>query len=79
MTVKFGFVWLFFGFALSKVLRWSFFFVGETSSVFKKANLVSMSKAISENDKNVSAKIVATNFEKKLVLKRFLLKPRVFL
>ena len=39
------------------------FFIGEPSSLFKKANLVSMSKATTENDKNVSTKIVAATFE----------------
>ena len=36
-------------------------FVGESPSVFKRANLVSMSKAITEN---VSTKTVAATFEK---------------
>ena len=39
-------------------------FVGESPSVFKRANLVSMSKAITENDRNVSTKTVAATFEK---------------
>ena len=52
-----------FGFVLGKILRWCFFFIGEPSSLFKKANLVSMSKATTENDKNVSTKIVAATFE----------------
>ena len=42
------------------------FFVGEPLSVFKKANLVSMSKATTENDKNVSTKIVAATFENEI-------------
>ena len=35
-------------------------------SVFKKANLVSMSKATTENDRNISTKIVAATFENKI-------------
>ena len=42
------------------------FFVGEPSSVFKNANLVSMSKATTENDKSVSMKIVAATFENEI-------------
>ena len=38
-------------------------FVGEISSGFKEANLVSMTRAATENDKNVSTKIVAATFE----------------
>ena len=37
------------------------------SSGFRKTNLVSMSKATTENDKNVSTKIVAATFENNLV------------
>ena len=40
-----------------------FFFAGQTSSVFKKANLVSMSKVTTENDRNIGTKIVAATFE----------------
>ena len=42
------------------------FFVGEPSSVFKKTSLVSISKAITENDRNASTKIVAATFENKI-------------
>ena len=38
-------------------------YLSETSSVFKKANLVSMSKATNENDRNISTKIIAATFE----------------
>ena len=38
----------------------------ETSSVFKKANLVSMSKATNENDRNISTKIIAPTFENEI-------------
>ena len=43
-----------------------FLFVGEPSSVFNKANLGSMSKATTENDRNVSTKIVAATFENEI-------------
>ena len=51
---------------MGKILRWSVFFVGEPSSVLKKTNLVSISKAITENDRNVSKKIVAETFKSKI-------------
>ena len=41
-------------------------FLGELSSVFKRASYVSMSKATTENDSNVSTKIVAATFEKEI-------------
>ena len=37
--------------------------LGEISFGFKKVNLVSMTRAATENDKNVSTKIVAASFE----------------
>ena len=43
-----------------------FLFVGELSSVFKRASYVSMSKATAKNDSNVSTKIVAAKFEKEI-------------
>ena len=39
------------------------FFAGQTSSVFKKANLASMSKATTKSDRDISTKIVAATFE----------------
>ena len=42
------------------------FFLDCVSSYFKKANLVSMSKATTKNDKNVSTKIVTATFENNL-------------
>ena len=41
-------------------------FVSESSSVFKKANLVSLTKATTDNDGNVSTKIVAATFENEI-------------
>ena len=41
-------------------------FLGELSSVFKRASYVSMSKSTTENDSNVSTKIVAATFEKEI-------------
>ena len=41
----------------------AFLLVGESSNVLKRANRVSMSKATTENDRNVSTKIVAATFE----------------
>lgn len=43
-----------------------FFFLDVGSPAFKKANLISMSKAMTENDKNISTKIVASNFENEI-------------
>ena len=40
----------------------AFLLVGESSNVLKRANRVSMSKATTENDRNVSTKIVAATF-----------------
>lgn len=40
-----------------------FLFVDKPSSVFKTATLVSISKATTENDRNVSKKIEAANSE----------------
>lgn len=37
--------------------------LGQISFGFKKVNLVSMTRAATENDKNVSTKIVAASFE----------------
>ena len=42
------------------------FFAGKTSSVFNKANLVSMSKATTKNDRNISTKIAAATFENEI-------------
>ena len=39
------------------------FFLGKISFGFKKANLVSMTRAATENNKNVRTKIVAATFE----------------
>ena len=47
-------------------LRQNLFFAGQTSSVFKKANLVSMSKATIKNDRNICTKIVAVTFENEI-------------
>ena len=41
-------------------------FVGESSSVFKRANFVSITKATTDNDRNVSTKIVAATFENEI-------------
>ena len=41
-------------------------FVGESSSVFKRANFVSITKATADNDRNVSTKIVAATFENEI-------------
>ena len=38
-------------------------FLGEISAGFKKENLVSMTRAATENDKNVTTKIIAATFE----------------
>ena len=46
-------------------------FVGESSSVFKRANLVSMSKATTENNRNVSTKIVAATLENEIESEEF--------
>ena len=54
--------WLFLG----KILGKTFFFARQTSSVFKKANLVSMSKATIKNDRNICTKIVAVTFENEI-------------
>ena len=45
-------------------------FLGEISSGFKKTNLVSMTRAATENNRNVSSKTVATTFENILGLLR---------
>ena len=67
--------WLYFDWilALFWVKFWggAFWFFGEPSSIFKKANLFSMSKATTGNDKNVNMRILT---KMKLVLKRFWLK-----
>ena len=55
--------WLVFK-AWTKEVFW--IFLGCASSGFKKANLVSMSNAATENDKNVSTKIKAATFENNL-------------
>ena len=60
--------WLCFDWIL--VLFWvkfwdgAFLFVGEPSNVFKKANLMSMSKASTQDDRNVNTKILAAIFWK---------------
>ena len=41
-------------------------FVGKSSSVFKRANLVPMTKATTDNDRNVSTKIVAATFKNEI-------------
>ena len=41
-------------------------FVGESSSVFKRANLVSMAKTTTDNDRNVSTKIATGTFENEI-------------
>ena len=46
-------------------------FVGESSRVFKRANLVSMSKATTENNRNVSTKIVAATLENEIGSEEF--------
>ena len=51
---------------MGKILGKKIFFAGQTSSVFKKANLVSMSKATTENDRNISTKIIAASFENEI-------------
>ena len=51
---------------LMKCWGWTFFFVREALCVFKKANLVSISKATTENDRNISTEIVAATFEKEI-------------
>ena len=38
-------------------------FLGEISAGFKKENLVSMTRAATENDKNVTTKIIVATFE----------------
>ena len=38
-------------------------FLGEISAGFKKENLVSMTRTATENDKNVTTKIIAATFE----------------
>ena len=43
-----------------------FFFAGQTSFVFKKTNLVSISKATTENDRTTSSKVVAATFENEI-------------
>ena len=40
--------------------------VDESSNILKKANLVSMSKTTTENDRNVSTKIAAVTFENEI-------------
>ena len=58
---------LFFGLFLKPDLRELFWIcLGCVPSSFKKANLISMSTATTENDKNVSTKIVAATFENNL-------------
>ena len=42
------------------------FCLGEMSPGFKKTNLVSMSRATTESDKNVSTEIVAATFKKEI-------------
>ena len=51
---------------MGKILSKTFFFAGQTSSVFRKTNLVSMSKATTENDRNISTKVVAATFENEI-------------
>ena len=40
--------------------------VDESSNILKKANLVSMSKTTTENDRNVSTKIAAATFKNEI-------------
>ena len=57
----------------SKIVTWlikNLIFLGEISSGFKKTNLVSMTRAATENNRNVSSKTVATTFENILGLLR---------
>ena len=77
----------FFSLFFDQILAWfwvkvwdkTFFCVGQPSCVLKKANLVSMSKATTENDINVSINIVAATFENEFDFKEVLGEEAVLL
>ena len=51
---------------MGKILGKTFFFAGQTSFVFKKTYLVSISKATTENDRTISSKAVAATFDNEI-------------
>ena len=54
-----------------KILGRTFFLAGQTPSVFKKANLVSMRKTTTEKNRNISTKIVAATFDNEIGSEEF--------